>query len=213
MKTKGLVWGISVAIFLFWLSTAIWVVVLSPWLYHLAIDWFFIESLTHLEKGRLMENYWVLLHYLINPFQHVLTFPDFISSSQGLFHFYEVKRLLQWSFVLWMGSGMTCIWAWKYTKKNSILYQLIFPLRMTLVFPIFVGSMSFFNFEKLFIGFHKVLFNNNAWIFDPRTDPIILALPQEFFLSCFVLAAIVLFGGVGLTLLGVKFTAQSRHKS
>ena len=31
---------------------------------------------------------------------------------------------------------------------------------------------------------HKILFNNDDWLFDYETDPIIYLLPEEFFLTC-----------------------------
>ena len=40
--------------------------------------------------------------------------------------------------------------------------------------------------------FHKLFFDNDYWIFDYRTDPIILLLPDEFFMHC----ALMIFGGV-----------------
>ena len=36
------------------------------------------------------------------------------------------------------------------------------------------------NFEKSFVIFHKLLFSNDYWVFDPEKDPIILMLPEEF---------------------------------
>ena len=42
-------------------------------------------------------------------------------------------------------------------------------------------SVIFTNFSKAFIIFHKIFFNNNYWIFDERTDPIIKVLPEEVF--------------------------------
>ena len=43
------------------------------------------------------------------------------------------------------------------------------------------------SFQQFFVLFHKILFRNNDWIFDPTKDPIIDALPDDFFLACFVL--------------------------
>ena len=38
------------------------------------------------------------------------------------------------------------------------------------------------DFSKAFILFHKIIFNNDYWIFDPSTDPVINALPEELFM-------------------------------
>lgn len=37
------------------------------------------------------------------------------------------------------------------------------------------------NFEGSFVLFHKIMFNNDYWIFDPNLDPVINILPEEFF--------------------------------
>ena len=41
--------------------------------------------------------------------------------------------------------------------------------------------------------FHKLLFSNDYWMFDIETDPIILMLPEEFFMhaACAILLFIL----------------------
>ena len=39
------------------------------------------------------------------------------------------------------------------------------------------------NFDGLFITFHKVLFNNDGWLLDPKTDMLIRLMPTRFFVS------------------------------
>ena len=38
------------------------------------------------------------------------------------------------------------------------------------------------DFSKAFVIFHNIFFDNSYWIFDPRTDPIINALPEMVFM-------------------------------
>ena len=40
------------------------------------------------------------------------------------------------------------------------------------------------DFSWAFTMFHKLFFRNDYWIFDPRIDPIIIALPEELFMIC-----------------------------
>ena len=47
-------------------------------------------------------------------------------------------------------------------------------------FPIALMLPIVINFEKSFVIFHKLLFSNDYWVFDPEKDPIILMLPEEF---------------------------------
>ena len=44
------------------------------------------------------------------------------------------------------------------------------------------------DFDRAFVVFHSVFFpGKDNWIFDWRTDPIILLLPQDFFRNCAIL--------------------------
>ena len=47
------------------------------------------------------------------------------------------------------------------------------------------------NWEKFFITFHELVFNNDYWWFDPVTDPVIEILPDAYFEQCAVLIVAV----------------------
>ncbi len=47
--------------------------------------------------------------------------------------------------------------------------------------PLLLTVPILLNFEKSFIIFHKLLFRNDYWIFNPDLDPVINILPEEFF--------------------------------
>lgn len=57
-----------------------------------------------------------------------------------------------------------------------------------------IGGLASLDFDRAFVMFHALFFpGKDNWLFDWRTDPIILILPQEFFLSCAVaILAIIL---------------------
>ena len=51
-----------------------------------------------------------------------------------------------------------------------------------------VGGLAALDFQRAFVVFHSVLFPGKTnWIFDWRTDPIILLLPETFFRNCALL--------------------------
>ena len=77
-------------------------------------------------------------------------------------------------------------------KKEQEYWRMMNPLRLMIAAPLAALAIIFMNFDRLFVAFHGVFFNNDAWIFDARTDPIILALPQDFFMHCFVLVFVLL---------------------
>ena len=60
------------------------------------------------------------------------------------------------------------------------------------------------NWEWCFVTFHHIAFDNDYWIFDYTTDPVINILPDTFFMHCAIMIlAIVLFCAV------VSFVAGS----
>ena len=53
-------------------------------------------------------------------------------------------------------------------------------------------------FDQFFTLFHQVLFVGDAtWLFDPYKDPIILALPEDYFLHAFLIFFVLYEGAFG----------------
>ena len=51
-----------------------------------------------------------------------------------------------------------------------------------------IGGLAALDFQRAFVVFHSLFFPGKTnWIFDWRTDPIILLLPEEFFRNCALL--------------------------
>jgi len=51
-----------------------------------------------------------------------------------------------------------------------------------------IGALAALDFDRAFVVFHSIFFPGKTnWIFDWRTDPIILLLPQDFFMNCAIL--------------------------
>ena len=56
-----------------------------------------------------------------------------------------------------------------------------------------VGILAALDFDRAFVVFHTLFFpGKDNWIFDWRTDPIILILPQDFFRNCAILIAVLM---------------------
>lgn len=51
-----------------------------------------------------------------------------------------------------------------------------------------VGGLAALDFDRAFVVFHALFFPGKTnWLFDWRTDPVILILPEEFFRDCALL--------------------------
>lgn len=177
-----------ISLFLFILSISIVLTINLTPLYAFDIDYLKISQNVGLSKETLMENYRVLLNYLNLPWVTELNFLDFPSSESGLFHFYEVKRLFILDYVIAMITAVSSFFYLRYIKKNKLFWKLVRPFQVAIAVPFVVLFMIAVSFDQLFVAFHKVFFNNDAWLFNPSTDPIILALPETFFMHCFIVA-------------------------
>ncbi|MDE1549183.1 TIGR01906 family membrane protein [Jeotgalibaca caeni] len=186
----------SLAIFLFILTAAIAITINFTPLYSFDITYLDIEGLTGLSKEVIMENYQILMRYLNVPWVGELNMPDFPSSASGLFHFYEVKRLFMFNYGVMIITGIISFFFLRNRKRSGELWQILNITRLMVFIPIFILFFIALNFNQLFVTFHQIFFNNDAWIFDWRTDPIILALPQEFFMHCFILVFVLLEAGL-----------------
>ena len=62
-----------------------------------------------------------------------------------------------------------------------------------------LGGLAALDFDRAFVAFHAVFFpGKENWLFDPRTDAVILLLPQAFFRNCAIaILALVLMGCAG----------------
>jgi integral membrane protein (TIGR01906 family) len=54
--------------------------------------------------------------------------------------------------------------------------------------PLVIGALAALAFNRAFVIFHSIFFpGKDNWLFNPHTDPIILAMPETFFLRCGIL--------------------------
>jgi integral membrane protein (TIGR01906 family) len=181
-----------VAMFLLVLSASIAFTINFTPLYSFDIDYLNIEQMTGLSKDIILDNYRILMQYLNLPWITELKMPDFPASESGSFHFYEVKQLFLLDYAILGVSAVVTGLFLRMVKKEQGYWRMMNPLRLVIAAPLAALAIIFMNFDRLFVAFHGVFFNNDAWIFDARTDPIILALPQDFFMHCFVLVFVLL---------------------
>lgn len=150
-------------------------------LYYFDIDYLNISELSGLSKDDIKLNYDYLIDYNLNKNVSEFKLPTLKSSSQGKIHFEEVRNIFQninkLAKLLLVVSLVGIILSVKNKNikilKTTSITLIIMPLLLTV--PILL------NFEKSFIIFHKLLFRNDYWIFNPDLDPVINILPEEFF--------------------------------
>ena len=149
-------------------------------------------------KEMLIKDFNTLIKYLQNPFIEKLKFNNFPMSINGEFHFYEVKRIFLFIYGITIFIALLFIVLFIVNRiigKKIYFYKILNYGANTLIF-IIISFLSaiFIDFSKAFVVFHKIFFNNDYWIFDERTDPIIKVLPEEvFMLYSIVIIVLVIF--------------------
>lgn len=96
---------------------------------------------------------------------------------------------------------------WKRKRKEFGFLKIAGIL--TVAVPAVLGIFIAANWDKAFVTFHHIFFNNDYWIFDPVKDPVITILPDTFFLHC----AVMILGGVVLGALISAFCYRKSRKS
>lgn len=145
-------------------------------------------------EEEIRENYDALIDYnsLLNHSE--LTFPTLPMSEEAGIHFVEVKRIFVFLEYLCVITGPLFLLGalWQLKKQNFGFLLCTWGLGTAV--PLAVGALAASNWDWFFAAFHRLTFDNDYWLFDPNTDPIINLLPDSYFFSCLlILAALMLF--------------------
>lgn len=150
------------------------------------LDW------VDLSQTDLLANYRQLMGYLNFPWRNTLILNDFPVSDSGALHFYEVKKLFMLNYGVLLATLIpTSLFCLNLVKTKQI-WRLVTPFRVGAFVPVVMGCVMLMGFDQFFVGFHSLFFNNDAWLFDPITDPIINVLPEAYFMHCFILGFVLL---------------------
>ena len=163
-------------------------------LYYLDISALDISEQSGYPEEEIRENYDVLIDYNMSFGEDKLEFPTLAMSEPGRIHFEEVrdifnifKYMAMAGAVLSIGGIVFCVRRkeYRYLKLTSIL---------AVALPAVLGLLVALNWDWAFVTFHHIAFDNDYWIFDPLTDPVITILPDTFFMHCalMILGCVVL---------------------
>ena len=121
---------------------------------------------------------------------------DFFN-GQDRFHMAEVRDLFLGGYAIRNVCAIICVVTLGliiYLDKNwkSILGKMY--QRTLIIFMggvAVLGTLIAMNFNKCFLMFHKIFFDNDLWIFDPATDYMIRMLPEGFFFDMVVRIGVI----------------------
>ena len=175
---------------LFLLSLSILLTIYLAWIFYpLEIQWLNLTDRVYLKTETIQYNFHILMNYLTNPFYQVLQIPDFRSSEAGLHHFAVVKNLFHLVQFLALLTLPIFYYFVKKIVKKGFLSIFRKSLLLLVFLPLLIGLVGvLIGFDQFFTLFHQILFvGDDTWLFDPAKDPVILILPETFFLHAFLL--------------------------
>jgi integral membrane protein (TIGR01906 family) len=193
MKIKKLVVGILLALYMASLS----VVIAGNFeinMYKSILSEMHLERYVNLERDTVEKEITHLIEYTLNAEIKELRLNYFELSSDSAYHFEEVKHIVNSinQIVIYATPFVLAIVVWiiARNRKGYLKYAMISSIVILLII-----GVSFLFFEDWsFEFFHRLVFKNEYWIFDPRIDPIIYVLPQKFFINSLYLILSIYLG-------------------
>ena len=175
-----------------------------------------IEKITGYSKETVKEAYDEVLDFLTLPGKEFST-GVFAFSENGKSHFEDCKKLFNLNAIAFCVSAVAiCLMM---LIKKRIRPSKIFGMHYLTasgagVLTTFaaVGILASLNFDKAFTVFHKIFFpGKDNWLFDTRTDQIINAMPEEFFMNCalLILTSVIVLS-VGLIISGIIINKKQK---
>ena len=180
----------SITGFLFILSLSVVLILNFRPLYQYDMRSQHLSETYGLSEEEILSNYDALIDYNSIFYQGALHFPTLPMSKEGEIHFQEVKQIFDAIQILLIVTSLTFLpLAARAIRMKSCTFLLLIP-GITGIVAAAVLAGALIDWEGFFVAFHQLAFQNDYWLFDPETDPIINLLPDLYFFHC--LAGILL---------------------
>ena len=160
-----------------------------------------------ISEEELLANYNALIDYNSVFFNGPLSFPTLPMSEAGRIHFEEVKAIFSaFQLAMILSAALTAFFCVLLIRKSYYRFLAIGGVLSLVIPAVVVCIIAAVGWDRFFVLFHEAFFNNDFWVFDARTDPVILLLPDEFFLNCLLrIVAGVVFSSVFLIIVPALF--------
>lgn len=195
MKIKA--WSIllSLILTLTLISLAVVLTLACKPLYYLDIHALHIPETTGYTISEIKANYDAVIDYSLSFGNAPLEFPTFPMSEGRRIHFEEVKNIFNlFKYMAIFGTLTGAAGILRQRRKQSYGYLKLTAI-LTVALPAVIGATVALNWDWTFAAFHELAFNNDYWLFDPATDPIINILPDAYFLHCAVMILVLVILG------------------
>lgn len=195
MKSKLTKLTLSIILTLTIISLAVVLTLACKPLYYLDIHALHIPETTGCTISEIKANYDAVIDYSLSFGNAPLEFPTFPMSEGGRIHFEEVKNIFNlFKYIAIFGTLTGAAGILRQRRKQSYGYLKLTAI-LTVALPAVIGATVALNWDWTFAAFHELAFNNDYWLFDPATDPIINILPDAYFLHCAVMILVLVILG------------------
>ncbi|HSQ90507.1 TIGR01906 family membrane protein [Romboutsia sp.] len=181
-------------------------------LYYYDIDKLDISRLSNLSEEEIRLNYDYLIEYNLRKNEVDFEMPTIKSSPQGKIHFKEVRDIFQNLNKLFNLCFIISIIGLFVNIKNKEINFLNMISKALITIPIFLTLPILIDFEDSFVIFHKLMFSNDYWIFDPKLDPVITMLPEQFFFHAGLMILVLILISSMLIYIIYRFLRKKREQ-
>lgn len=203
-KIAGLLYALVVLIFL--MTLAVVLTLNFRWIYYRDITWMKLEEVSGMNPQVIRANYDALIDYNLLWHRGALVFPTLPMSESARIHFAEVKQIFDGIQAACVISGLVSVCILISTRRKRRWWLKITGI-LGFAVPGVLGFLVAAGWERFFVTFHEMVFSNDYWLFDPAADPVILILPDGYFLQCAVLILVLVFIG---SLLSISASGKRR---
>ncbi|MDW7668606.1 MAG: TIGR01906 family membrane protein [Bacillota bacterium] len=146
------------------------------------------EIVTGIEKEKLLEISKEIIKYLDGERDDlnikITEGEEAVFGEREIEHMKDVRDLFDKGFIIKNALFLTAIISFlilKFYYKENLSKTLLIGGIIFSFLLMGIGVIIVFNFNKAFVVFHQVLFNNDLWILNPKEDVLIQMLPSNFF--------------------------------
>ncbi len=145
-----------------------------------------ISQETHMNMEELEKTTVDLIKYLVGVAKELKYSEKY--SNNDITHLKDVRVLFQRGIFLEGLSLFILLWTRYFLHKkdkkllrNTVKVSSAFSIILLLLLII----LSIYDFNRYFTYFHLILFDNDYWLLDPKTDLLIRMFPESFFIDIF----------------------------
>lgn len=181
---------ITLSLAVFFLTNNVSIIAILKSTYLKQVQSLNVEQFTN-EDEKLISNYlWRTINFGVSKNAKGSEEGSNYFSSKEITHLKDVSKIFKIVRIVCLVSLILVILLSIYffkKKKKSIAKFFLYGCLIVIIFGLIVAL----TFDKSFILFHIISFNNDLWLLNPETDLLINIFPESFFLNNFILVVML----------------------